>query len=224
MNKIAVIVAGGSGKRMQNKIPKQFLLLCGKPILMQTINRFFQYDNKIEIIVVLPENQFDRWRDLCLKFNFIIKHRLVVGGAERFFSVKNALSNIENEGLVAIHDGVRPLVNDETIKNCFEKAEKTSCAVPVVDIKESIRFVENNNNISVNRAKYKIVQTPQVFDVMSLKEAYSQTFNSSFTDDASVFEAMGNSISIVHGNVENIKITDSFDLRIAEILMKILSY
>jgi 2-C-methyl-D-erythritol 4-phosphate cytidylyltransferase len=217
--KTVIIVAGGTGKRMQADIPKQFIELKSKPILMHTIEVFVKYDHHINIIVVLPENQMKVWKQMCKKHNFNIVHQTVAGGVTRFDSVKNGLSFAPDEGLVAVHDGVRPLVNVQTIRRCFEKAERTGAAIPVVDIVESIRKVDGNDNEAIDRNLYKAVQTPQVFDVQILKAAYRQDYVPTFTDDASVVEAFGHKISIVEGNKENIKITTPFDLEIGELFL-----
>ncbi len=217
--KTVIIVAGGTGKRMQADIPKQFSELKSKPILMHTIEVFVNYDRHINIIVVLPENQMKVWKQMCKEHNFNIVHQTVAGGVTRFDSVKNGLELAPDEGLVAVHDGVRPLVNVQTIRRCFEKAERTGAAIPVVDIVESIRKVDGNDNEAVNRNLYKAVQTPQVFDVQILKAAYRQDYVPTFTDDASVVEAFGHKISIVEGNKENIKITTPFDLEIGELFL-----
>ncbi|NMB49431.1 MAG: 2-C-methyl-D-erythritol 4-phosphate cytidylyltransferase [Bacteroidales bacterium] len=217
--KTVIIVAGGTGKRMQADIPKQFIELKSKPILMHTIEVFANYDHHINIIVVLPKNQMKVWKQMCKKQNFNIVHQMVAGGATRFDSVKNGLELAPDEGLVAVHDGVRPLVSVQTIHRCFEKAEHTGAAIPVTDIVESIRKVDGNDNVTVDRNLYKAVQTPQVFDTQILKIAYRQNYVPTFTDDASVVEASGHKISIVEGNKENIKITTPLDLEIGELFL-----
>ncbi|HOG05992.1 MAG TPA: 2-C-methyl-D-erythritol 4-phosphate cytidylyltransferase [Paludibacter sp.] len=217
--KTVIIVAGGTGKRMQADIPKQFIELKSKPILMHTIEVFVKYDHHINIIVVLPENQMAVWKQMCKKYNFNIAHQMVAGGATRFDSVKNGLELAPDEGLVAVHDGVRPLVSVQTIHRCFEMAERTGTAIPVIDIVESIRKIEENDNEAVDRNLYKAVQTPQVFEAQILKAAYRQDYVPTFTDDASVVEAFGHKISIVEGNKENIKITTPLDLGIGELFL-----
>ena len=218
-SKTVIIVAGGTGKRMQADIPKQFIELKSKPILMHTIEVFVKYDHHINIIVVLPENQMAVWKQMCKKYNFNIAHQMVAGGVTRFDSVKNGLELAPDEGLVAVHDGVRPLVSVQTIHRCFEMAERTGAAIPVIDIVESIRKVEENDNEAVDRNLYKAVQTPQVFEAQILKAAYRQDYVPAFTDDASVVEAFGHKISIVEGNKENIKITTPLDLGIGELFL-----
>ena len=217
--KTVIIVAGGTGKRMQADIPKQFIELKSKPILMHTIEVFVKYNHHINIIVVLPENQMVVWKQMCEEHNFNIVHQTIAGGVTRFDSVKNGLELAPDEGLVAVHDGVRPLVSVQTIHRCFEMAERTGTAIPVIDIVESIRKVEENDNEAVDRNLYKAVQTPQVFEAQILKAAYRQDYVPTFTDDASVVEAFGHKISIVEGNKENIKITTPLDLGIGELFL-----
>jgi 2-C-methyl-D-erythritol 4-phosphate cytidylyltransferase len=217
--KQTIIVASGSGKRMGNNIPKQFIEVAGQPILMHTIARFFEVDPLMDIIVVLPENQHGYWSELLHKYNFSIKHKLAKGGTERFYSVLNGIKLISPNSLVAIHDGVRPLVSQKTIKNCFYAAEKNGAAIPVIAATESIRKVENDKNMAVNRNNFFMVQTPQVFQSELLIKAYKQKYNSSFTDDAGVVEKAGFSIYLVEGNTENIKITRPVDLKIAQALL-----
>jgi len=214
--KIAIIVAGGKGERMQADIPKQFLEIQGKPILMHTLESFQRYDAAIQLIVVLPSVQIEFWNELCKKHAFSLPHLIVPGGQTRFHSVKNGLDTVNVPALVAVHDGVRPLVSVETIARCFDEAEKSEVAIPVIDLVDSIRRITADGNQSVDRNAYKLVQTPQVFDSVILKKAYEQDFSPLFTDDASVVEAIGIKIHLVEGNRENIKITTTFDLQIAE--------
>ncbi|MBW6484154.1 MAG: 2-C-methyl-D-erythritol 4-phosphate cytidylyltransferase [Vicingaceae bacterium] len=217
MCKYAIIVAGGKGERMGNHIPKQFLKLNGKPILMHTIEKFHSTFPELKIILALPENQFDFWEELCYKFGFTnIPHEIVAGGKTRFHSVQNALKLVNENGIVAVHDGVRPLVSQHTIINCFKTALQLGNAVPVVDVVDSLRYVNKAENKAVKRACYKIVQTPQCFQTALIKKAYQQDFIEEFTDDASVVEAIGIKIHLVTGNKENIKITSPEDLVIAE--------
>jgi len=219
--KIAIIVAGGKGERMNSVIPKQFLELHGKPVLMHTLEVFHRFETSMQLILVLPEVQIGFWKELCLKHNFTLSHQIVTGGKTRFHSVKNSLEAVKIPALVAIHDGVRPLVSIETISRCFDAAEKLDAVVPVLDLVESIRQITKNGSHSVNRNAYKLVQTPQVFDAELLTKAYEQDFSSLFTDDASVVEAVGTKVHLVEGNRENIKITTEFDLKTAELLTKI---
>jgi 2-C-methyl-D-erythritol 4-phosphate cytidylyltransferase len=217
--KIAIIVAGGKGERMNANIPKQFLEIQGKPILMHTLEVFNRFDAGIRLILVLPEVQIKYWNELCAKHNFGLKHQIVAGGQSRFNSVKNGLQAVKSPAMVAVHDGVRPLVSVETIARCFETAEKFDTAIPVVDLVDSIRQVSENGSKSVDRNAYKLVQTPQVFDADLLLKAYEQEYTQLFTDDASVVEALGTKIYLVEGNRENIKITTEFDLKMAESIM-----
>ncbi|MBI2280448.1 MAG: 2-C-methyl-D-erythritol 4-phosphate cytidylyltransferase [Bacteroidetes bacterium] len=223
MPNYAIIVAGGKGERMGQHIPKQFLELAGKPILMHTIEKFYNTFPEIKIILALPENQFNFWEELCYKYGFTkIPHQILGGGKTRFDSVKKSLALVKERGIVAIHDGVRPLVSTTTITNCFKQAEQSGTAVPVVDVVDSLRFVskQDNTNKAVARNCYKSVQTPQCFTSEIILKAYQQAFDESFTDDASVVEKLGYKINLVEGNVENIKITSPIDIALAEILIK----
>ena len=217
MVKFVIIVAGGKGLRMGGEIPKQFLPLNGKPVLMHTLERFVEYDENIKIIVVLPQFQIDYWKHLCEQHQFTIAHICIAGGEERFHSVKNGLECIDNaDSLVAIHDGVRPLVNVETISRCFEVASKKGNAIPVIDVADSVRIIEEGRNSPIDRNMVKLVQTPQIFSFSLLQYAYNQTWHSQLTDDASVIESAGNIVYLTEGNRENIKITNPFDFVIAE--------
>ena len=219
MEKIALIVAGGTGKRMKSQVPKQFMLLKGIPVLMHTINKFHRYDSGIRIILVLPAEQIAAWNDLCEKNGFKIRHEIVTGGETRFHSIQKNLGGIPDQCLVAVHDGVRPLVSMDTIHRCFAVAGVKGNAVPCVEIPETLRITDEQGNRPVDRAKYRLIQTPQVFISNILKEAYQQEYHPSFTDDASVVESRGYSIHLVDGNPENIKITLKQDLGIAEFLL-----
>ena len=219
MDLYVVIVAGGSGKRMGVDTPKQFLELAGKPVLMHTIERFKEFNDSIEIITVLPENQLRYWNELRKKYSFDIPHTFVKGGAKRFISVRHGLEFVSAPGLVAIHDGVRPLVKLDTIKRCFETAEKYGNAIPVISPADSLRLEKNGGNVPIDRMDVKQVQTPQVFDIALIKKAYKQEIDPVFTDDASVLEKTGEKINLVEGNRENIKITNPEDLFIAQTLL-----
>ncbi|ARS37192.1 2-C-methyl-D-erythritol 4-phosphate cytidylyltransferase [Pontibacter actiniarum] len=212
----AIIVAGGSGSRMQRDTPKQFLEVAGKPVLMHTIERFYKYNPAIRLIVVLPQEQLNTWRELCRKHTFKLFHMTVPGGATRFGSVKNGLDAVMGEGLVAVHDGVRPFVETETIKAAFEAAEQQGSAVVAVSPKDSIRELTESGSRAVPRAKYKLVQTPQCFRASILRKAYEQPEQEHFTDDASVVESTGEKITLVEGSYRNIKITTPEDLILAE--------
>lgn len=215
MQKYAVIVAGGSGTRMQSEIPKQFIELKGLPILMYTINAF-HYDN-IQIILVLPDNQIDFWKQLIDQFGFKTPHQIVIGGSSRFDSVKNGLKSIlSDDGLVAIHDGVRPLVNREIINRSFEVASTNGNAIVSIPLKDSIRSVDSTVNRQEDRSRFRLIQTPQTFQLNLIKKAFEQPFDPLFTDDASVLEKAGFSIHLIEGSYQNIKITTPEDLLIAE--------
>ena len=217
-----IIVAGGKGMRMGTDIPKQFILVGGIPVLMRTIERFHEYDTALNIILVLPKHQQDYWKALCKEYNFNIPHAIVNGGETRFDSSKNGLAAIpdEAEGVVGIHDGVRPFVSLSVIKECFETAREEYAAIPVLPVTDTIRYIDaHGGGRNVQRSDYRIVQTPQVFDISLLKRAFNQPYQDSFTDDASVVESLGCQVSMVEGNRENIKLTTPFDLKIAETLL-----
>lgn len=213
-----IIVAGGKGLRMGGDVPKQFQLLGNQPVLMHTLQRFADDCKDLQIILVLPQEQIEYWSDLGEKYHFGVEHWIVAGGETRFHSVQSGLAQIPDdaEGVVAVHDGVRPLVSREVIEKCFEEARRKKAVVPVVPVVESLRHVSDG---AVPRADYRLVQTPQTFDIQLLKQAYRQPYSKDFTDDASVVEAFGHPISMVEGNRENIKLTTPFDLRIAEMLL-----
>jgi len=222
MKKYVIIVAGGKGNRFKSELPKQFIMLGGKPILMRTIEAFYNYENSIEIIVVIPEDQIKFWKELCSKHNFKLQHKLVSGGEARFHSVKNGLGLVKGNGIVGIHDGVRPLVDKQTIDNCYIIAGQRGNAIPVVDLVDSVRETdETGNNKMVNRSNYKLIQTPQVFQNELIQAAFRQEYQSSFTDDASVLEAYdGSMINLVEGNRQNIKITMHEDLIYAKAILE----
>lgn len=216
MKKFALIVAGGNGSRMGEKIPKQFIELNGRPVLMHTFDAFLKYDAQIEFILVLPAAEIDYWNKLCEKHRFGQKYQLVTGGKTRFHSVKNGLGLIHDDGVVFIHDGVRPLVSKQTFENCFTTAVEKGNALPVLPVNESVRVVDSTGNRAVNRSAFVLVQTPQTFQTSLIKKAYQQPFTELFTDDASVLEKMGETVFLVEGNRENIKITYPADIVIAE--------
>lgn len=216
LKKFALIVAGGSGNRMQASVPKQFLEIEGKPVLMYTFEAFLRFDPEIEFVLVLPETQVEHWKELCQKHSFHTNYKLAFGGENRFQSVKNGLAQIEEDGIVFIHDGVRPLVSKETIEHCYTEAKKSGNALPVVPPSESVRYSDNTGNKAVDRSNYFLVQTPQTFMVEAIKDAYQTASHENFTDDASVLENAGHKIHLVDGNRENIKITWPQDLIIAK--------
>ena len=219
MTRSVIIVAGGKGSRMGASTPKQFLLLKGKPILMHSIQHFFDFDPEIKTVVVLPAEHIETWKALCVKFNFTVTHQIVEGGNERTNSVVNGLFVIPNEGCVAIHDGVRPLTSLALIKRCFEHAEVKGNAVPCVKISESVRRIKVGRSKPVKREEYRLIQTPQCFRTIDLKAAYDKFTNENFTDDASLFEADGHVIELIEGETKNIKITTPEELKIAELLL-----
>ena len=214
--RFVVIVAGGSGKRMDSEIPKQFLELSGRPVLMRTIEKFYVFDGSISIIVVLPANHTGYWEELKEKYSFQVPHKVVIGGPTRFDSVKNGLAHVDENSIVAIHDGVRPLVSLEVIGRCFETAEKFGNAVPVVYPNDSVRVSTDKGIVAFPRDKIMLVQTPQVFKAGLIKDAYIQDLETDFTDDASLLEMTGIKIAVVEGDIKNIKITTKEDLLVAE--------
>lgn len=217
-----IIVAGGKGQRMGSSVPKQFLLLCGKPVLMHTIEAFHSYSTSLEIILVLPEEQQTHWKELCEKYGFTTPHTVVSGGSTRFESSRNGISVIPDDadGVVGIHDGVRPLVSAAVIDRCYESARENYAAIPVMPLTDTLRFVgESGCGRNVLRSDYVIVQTPQVFDIALAKRAFSLPYKESFTDDASVVEDLGCQVSVVEGCRENIKLTTPFDMKVAEAIL-----
>jgi len=196
------------------------MLLDGKPVLMHSIGKFAETDPEIEIIVVLREDQADFWKELCSQHAFVLPHQLAVSGETRFHSVKNGLLAVKEEGLVAIHDAVRPLVSCKTIQTAYKAAEMYGNAVPAVPLQDSIRQIDSGLSIAVDRTKYCAIQTPQCFQSQLLQNAYQQEYKYTFTDDASVVEAFGAKIHLIDGNVDNFKITNPKDLIIADALVK----
>ena len=230
MTDYVIIVAGGKGLRMGSDIPKQFLPIGGKPVLMRTIERFREYSPTLQIILVLPKAQQDYWRQLCQQYQFPLpveegvrggSYLLADGGETRFHSVQNGLALIPDdaEGVVGVHDGVRPFPSIEVIRNCYETAREKKAVIPVIPVVETVRQLEGATSFTVPRDDYRLVQTPQCFDIQLLKAANRQPYNDNFTDDASVVESYGHAITLVEGNRENIKITTPYDLKIAEVLI-----
>lgn len=216
-----LIVAGGRGTRMGSPQPKQFLQLAGRPVLMHTLEAFDRWDASARLIVVLPEDQIDTWKRLCEAHVFGRIHRVVAGGETRFHSVRNGLDAVASDGLIAVHDGVRPLVAPSVIAACFAAAADGGAAVPVVPVVESVREVDaDGGSRPVDRARFRVVQTPQVFRADVLRAAYCLPYDPRFTDDASVVEASGVAVRLVPGNRENIKLTTPMDLLLAEQLMR----
>ena len=227
-----IIVAGGKGLRMGGDIPKQFLPIGGKPILMRTLERFRAYSETLQIILVLPEAQQDYWQELCKQYEFQVDYQIANGGQTRFHSVQNGLALVPDdaEGVVGVHDGVRPFPSIEVITRCYETARQTKAVIPVIPVVETVRqilpsnqsnpnAVSNPSSITVPRDQYRLVQTPQTFDIQLLKAANRRPYNGGFTDDASVVESYGHPITLVEGNRENIKITTPYDITVAEAII-----
>ena len=220
VKKFAVVAAGGIGSRLPSDCPKQFLEAGGKPVLMHSIEAFYRYSPTIEIIVALSEREMSRWKMLCVNFQFLAPHRIVAGGSSRYYSVRNALDSITHlEGLVAIHDGARPLVSSKLIEQSFRLAQEKGAAVPAVPLKDSIRKIEGERNMNVRREDFRLVQTPQTFRLSLIKEAYSNS-SDTVTDDASAAEQAGFPVFLFEGDEQNIKITAPTDLLLAEALFK----
>lgn len=224
MERFAILVAGGQGLRMGGDVPKQFLPLGGRPVLMHTIDRFREVFPDMHIIVVLPQGQHDYWHDLCRRHHLEGGFLTAPGGDTRFHSVLNGLNAIPadvSEGLVGVHDGVRPFVSRDTLRRCYEEAARSGTAVPVVPVVETLRHVSpDGESVTVPRGDYRLVQTPQVFSLALLRQAYRQPYAPQFTDDASVVEALGERITLVEGNRENIKLTTPADLLLAKGIME----
>lgn len=220
MMNYVIVVAGGKGLRMGGDVPKQFQLIGGRPVLMHTLQQFRDAMNDLQIILVLPHEQQEYWRELCQQYQFNVGHGIADGGPTRFHSVKNGLALIPDdaEGVVGVHDGVRPFASCDLIRRCFAAANEAKAVVPAVPVVESLRHEELG---AVDRKGYRLVQTPQTFDIRLLKEAYHQDYQESFTDDASVVEACGHHVTMVEGIRENIKLTTPFDLLIGEALLGI---
>lgn len=212
-----IIVAGGKGLRMGTDIPKQFLPIGGRPVLMRTLERFREYSADLQIILVLPQAQQTYWKKLCQQYHFSVEYMLADGGETRFHSVQHGLALIPDdaEGVVGVHDGVRPFPSVEVIAHCYETAREKKAVIPVIPVVETLRHITEGTK---PRGDYRLVQTPQTFDIQLLKAANRQPYNEGFTDDASVVEAYGYPITLVEGNRENIKITTPYDLKIAEVL------
>lgn len=219
MKYFAIIVAGGSGSRMLSEIPKQFMLLRGRPVLMHTIEAFNKSDYNPEIIVVLNVDFHQYWENLCVLHNFSIPHRLIKGGIHRFESVKNGIKAIKSKAIIAIHDAVRPLLSTRLIDHSFQKAESSGNAVAAIKSRDSVRQQSGNHTIPLNREEIFLIQTPQTFSSEILKKAYKQEFRNEFTDDASVAERAGIKINLIEGEYRNFKITFPEDIRLAEIYL-----
>jgi len=220
MQEYAIIVAGGTGSRMGSDIPKQFLTINGLPVLMHTLKAFRNYSSELSIILVLPADQFDLWQTLCKQYAFHETYNLVKGGKTRFDSVKNGLQSISAEnGLVAVHDGVRPVISKKIISESFSHAAEFGSAVTSVSLKDSIRRINNEESNAEDRALFRLIQTPQTFRLIWMRKAFEAPYQSHFTDCASVLESAGYKIQLIEGAYENIKITTPEDLRWAEIYL-----
>ena len=242
MSYYAIIVAGGKGLRMGGELPKQFIPVEGRPVLMRTLDAFHACDPSIQIILVLPRDHQPYWHELCREYQFVVPHRIADGGATRFHSVQNGLALVDApEALVAVHDGVRPFVSPEVIMQCYREAETSGAVVPVIPVVETVRqlvkedgtegrthqdgisnfqfSIFNSGSITVPRDAYRLVQTPQTFRASLLRRAYEQPYCDAFTDDASVVEALGCAVRLVKGNRENIKLTTPYDLIVAKALV-----
>jgi 2-C-methyl-D-erythritol 4-phosphate cytidylyltransferase len=221
MKYYAIIVGGGSGKRMQNVIAKQFLLLKNKPVLMHTLSAFYTSVFKPEIILVLHPDLHQYWEELCQKYSFQIPHLLIKGGEQRFHSVRNGLMAIKGDGIVAVHDAVRPLVSAKLIANAYEIAEEKGNAVACIKASDSIRKIKDNDSKVIDREALVFIQTPQTFQISQLRIAYQQHYKLKFTDDASVVERAGFKINLIEGERNNLKITYPEDLELANFLLKL---
>jgi 2-C-methyl-D-erythritol 4-phosphate cytidylyltransferase len=219
MKKYILIVAGGKGRRMGTSRAKQFLEVGGLPLLMHTFNAFSALENNFEFILVLPARLIAPWKELCEIYHFNTPHQIAESGPKRFHSVKSGLNLVPENVWVAIHDAARPFVSKQVIAACFAMAERKGNAIPVVPVNESVRETNGTFNKVLDREKLRLVQTPQVFHSSSIKQAYQQPYNESFTDDATVLESSGQPIHLVEGNRENIKITNPSDLLFAQALI-----
>lgn len=217
--KYAIIVAGGKGERMRTTQPKQFINVGGKPLLMHTLMAFSRFDINLEIILVLPDGQIKNWGQICRKYHFNVRHQVIAGGPERFHSVKSGLKLVEKESLVAVHDGVRPLLSLDLIRRTFEAAAKYGASIPCIEVKDSLREINGASSVPVDRHKMRLVQTPQCFKSDILIDAYNISYQPKFTDDATVIENAGHKVFIVEGDPLNIKVTLPMDLIIAESLI-----
>jgi 2-C-methyl-D-erythritol 4-phosphate cytidylyltransferase len=219
MEKYLIIAAAGRGIRMKSNLPKQFIRIANYPIVFYSMKTFYENDPTIKILLVLPEDLIGEWENFLTESQTVIPHKVIEGGSSRMESCRNGLSQIEGDGLVAVHDGVRPLVSHETIDRCFKMAKEKGNAVPVNDIYETLRQLDSSGSVTIDRNTVKSVQTPQVFQIKILQEAFLKVKSEQYTDEASMVESLGYKINLVEGNRENIKITDPFDLKIAEYLL-----
>jgi 2-C-methyl-D-erythritol 4-phosphate cytidylyltransferase len=217
--KSVIIVAGGAGKRMGGPVPKQLMPLKGRPLLCWTIEAFHKYDAAMPIIVVLPEVHIRIWEALCIGHHFYVEHEVVAGGEERFHSVRNGLAAVKGEGVVAVHDGVRPLVSVELIDRCFRAAEEHGAAVPVVPISSSVREMNGEASKPIDRSRLRAVQTPQCFQTSMLRKAFELPYDPAFTDEATLVERIGAKVHLVEGEERNIKVTTPLDLQFTQLMV-----
>lgn len=224
-----IVVAGGKGQRMGGDMPKQFQLLGERPVLMVTLERLYSMDNTLKLVLVLPQEHLALWDELCLKYSFAVPVTVTVGGNTRFHSVQNGLAAIEcadeEDALVGVHDAVRPFVSQSVLDNAYQEAWNNGAVIPMIELQDSLRHIIGGEGASetVPRDRYRLVQTPQVFKLPLLRNAYSQRYVEAFTDDASVVEAMGERVFAVEGNRENIKLTTPFDMLVAKTLIQCLT-
>lgn len=219
MQRATIIVAGGSGKRMGGPVPKQFRLLNGRPLLCWSIEAFHQFDPAMPIIVVLPAAQIAIWKTLCIGHGFLVDHTVVEGGEERFHSVREGLRSVTGEGIVAVHDGVRPLTSRELIARCFAAAEEFGSAIPVVPISSSVREVGSGGSTAIDRSNLRTVQTPQCFSIATLRAAFELPYDASFTDEATLVERLGERVHLVDGEESNLKVTTPMDMNLAATIL-----
>lgn len=219
MNRSTIIVAGGSGQRLGGPVPKQFQTVKGRPLLMWAIEAFHRHDPEMPLIVVLPQAHFDIWKALCMGHRFLVPHAVAAGGEQRWHSVKAGLERVEGDGLVAVHDGVRPLVSAALIARCFAAAERSAAAIPVVPVVPSIRETTADGSRALDRSRLLAVQTPQCFHADLLRKAFAQPYDPAFTDEATLVERLGVKVALVEGEDSNIKVTTPMDLRLAELML-----
>lgn len=219
MNRSTIIVAGGSGQRLGGPVPKQFQTVKGRPLLMWAIEAFHRFDPEMHLIVVLPQAHFDIWKALCMGHRFFVPHEVAAGGEQRWHSVKAGLERVEGDGLVAVHDGVRPLVSAALIARCFAAAERSAAAIPVVPVVPSIRETTADGSRALDRSRLLAVQTPQCFHTDLLRKAFAQPYDPVFTDEAALVERLGVKVALVEGEENNIKVTTPMDLRLAELAL-----
>lgn len=219
MDRSTIIVAGGSGTRLGGPVPKQFQTVQGKPLLMWTIEAFHRFDPEMPLIVVLPKEHFDIWKALCMGHRFFVKHEVVAGGEQRWHSVKAGLAHVQGDGLVAVHDGVRPLVSVDLIARCFTAADRHAAAIPVVPVVPSIRETTADGSRALDRSRLLAVQTPQCFHTGLLRKAFELPYDPTFTDEATLVERLGMQLALVEGEENNLKVTTAMDMRLVELAL-----